>query len=382
MNANQPAFDIGDLLRGLQSQAAYGAAQFGLPQGQNFNYTPPVQGMPQQPQNSNGGLWNALGYAGDVLGAIQRSGDGGWAGDALSTVVQRRNAQSYNQAIQQAKLAEVMAAQQLRQDELADIADVTGRKFRTSTVGMPYMKDVSNPLALGAGQYEQELGQGQDILQAFPQLPTIGFGGTSPTGQPMQQAQPQAQQPAFQAPVNGFAMQNLPPDNQFSASATQNQLPDTSGIRVTPDSLKYYTDVQKDNKTLNETAYKNRQDERLRQLQLKQQREYQQGQLSVQRQRAGTYAQQVSQLGAYQQGQLRNAENKLKQQNPNKYRLLQEAVNTGKMPWPDYLQAISASDPMIDFGDAPPTQPTGGGAPRAGGGGTLSPTAWKQSKGR
>ena len=374
MNANQPAFDLGELLRGLQSQAAYTADQFGLPQGQNFNYTPPVQGMPQQPQNPNGGLWNALGYAGDVLKVIQNSGEGGWAGDALSTVVQRRNAQSYNQAIQQAKLAELMQAQQLRQNKITDYQNLTGKQFLTPEVGEQYAQLAGFPLAKEQGMYGLEKDKGQDALNAWMQLQQIGFGGTSPTGQP-QQAQPQAQQPAFQAPVNGFAMQNFVPDNQFSAGATQTQVPDFSGIPVTPDMLKEFSGARDKNLTRDETARKNRRDEQIRQQEANQQGEYQQGQLGVQRQRVGIYAQQVAQLGAYQQGQLRNAENKLKQQNPNRYKLLVDAVNSKKMTWPAYIEAISASDPMIDFGDPPPTQPTGGG-------GAPSPTAWKQSKGR
>ncbi len=373
MGANQPAFDLGELLRGLQTQAAFSAAQFGLPQGQSFNYTPPVQGMPQQ-QQPNGGLWNALGYAGDVLGAIQRSGDGGWAGDALSTVVQRRNAQSYNQAIQQAKLAELMQAQQLRQNKITDYQNLTGKQFLTPEVGEQYAQLAGFPLLKSAGEYEQQLGQGQDALSAWVQLQDMGFGGTSPAGQP-QQAQPQAQQPAFQAPVKGYALQNFVPDNQFSAGATQTQVPDFSGIPVTPDMLKEFSGARDKNLIRDETARDNVRKNLLEQAKLEQLTRYQQGQLGVQRQRAGTYAQQVSQLGAYQRGQLQLAERKFAQRNPTKYSLLKEALTAGNITMPDYIQAISASDGLgALFGDAPPTQPTGGGAP--------SPTAWKQSKGR
>jgi hypothetical protein len=321
--------------------------------------------MPQQPQNPNGGLWNALGYAGDVLGAIQRSGDGGWAGDALSTVVQRRNAQSYNQAIQQAKLAELMQAQQLRQNKITDYQNLTGKQFLTPEVGEQYAQLAGFPLAKEQGMYGLEKDKGQDALSAWVQLQDMGFGGTSPAGQP-QQAQPQAQQPAFQAPVKGYALQNFVPDNQFSAGATQTQVPDFSGIPVTPDMLEKFTGARNQNLDREGRERDLARKAQLEQLRLNNLAKYQQGQLGVQRQRAGIYAQQVAQLGAYQRGQLGIAERRLQQQNPNKYRLLQEAVNTGKMPWPDYLQAISASDPMIDFGDALPTQPTGGGAPRAG----------------
>lgn len=357
MGANQPAFDLGEFLRGLQTQAAFSAAQFGLPQGQQFNYVPLTQGA-QQPANS--GLWNALGYAGDVLGAIQRSGDGGWAGDALGSVVKRRNAQSYNQAIQQAKLAELMQAQQLRQNQIADYQNLTGQKFLTPEVAQQYAQLAGFPVLKEKGLYGLEKDKGQDALSAWVQLQDMGFGGTSPTRQP-QQAQPQAQTPAFQAPVNGYAIQNFVPDSQFSAGATQTQVPDFNGIPITPDMLKEFTGTRDKNLTRDETARKNRRDEQLRQQQINQQGEYQRGQLDVAQQNA--YTARINSLSYDQRVKLKQMERRASSGNPTKVGELKAAYANGSISYPDYILALS--DGLVEV--KAPTQPTSGGAPRAGG---------------
>jgi len=379
--AQNQTFNLADLLTGLTSPAAFGAAQYGLPQGQQFNYNPAAQA----PQGNK--LWNALGYAGDVLGAIGSSGEGGWAGPALRAVSQRRNAQSYNQAIQNAKLAEAMQAAQQRQQQLADYNSVNSQQFLTPEVAKQYMTGMTIPLGVRSGQYQQDLGRGQDALSAFQQLAAQGFGGTSP--QDVGMAAPQSGQPPQQGGANtGFGtidaatgkMVYLPSTpkgqiGQFSAGASQTQVPDYSSIPVTPASLDMFLGGRDRNLTRDETARKNRQDELLRQQQLRQQSLYQQGQLDVQRQnaatnrqRAGSYAQSVNQMGAYQRGKLAKAERAAAQRNPTKVSELRMLLDNGTIDMKQYIESIS--DGFIEVPEqkiAPrPTQGRQGGKPSVG----------------
>jgi hypothetical protein len=265
-----------------------------------------------------------------------------------------------------------MQAQQLRQNKIADYQNLTGKQFLTPEVGEQYAQLAGFPLAKEQGLYQQQLGQGQDALNAWMQLQDMGFGGTSPAGQPIQQGQAQPQQPAFQAPVNGFAMQNLPQGNQFSAGAAQTNVPDFSGIPVTPDMLKEFTGARDRNLTRDETARKNRRDEQIRQQQVKQQGEYQRGQLDVAQQNA--YTARINSLSYSQRVKLKQMEGRASSGNPTKVGELKAAYANGSISYPQYLEALSDGFINPDAISQP--------APATGGGSAPSPTAWKQSKGR
>jgi hypothetical protein len=152
-----------NLLQGITSANAFQAAQYGLPGGQSFNYVPGAQ---QRPPKLIDQLLNIGQYAAPVLSAIGNSGEGrGWLGPALQGVGQVSAAKSYNQALQNAKLAEAQQAAANQASLLSNTQDLMKAYGLAPGVSIT-SPDVAQALIpqlaqVGRAQGEQGLSRGQ-----------------------------------------------------------------------------------------------------------------------------------------------------------------------------------------------------------------------------